>query len=143
MDTPFAKTSLRVVASPDRAVSNVIPVDYVAKAVVAAIHRDDISQMNIAHSKSIPLHFSFPKMVELNGYKNYKFVDSIPADLNMLEALYYSEVGNISTPYLYDDAFEFDTRTVRKLLADIPEPDIVNSTDLIFEFAVAQQFRNN
>lgn len=143
METPFAKSSLRVVAAPEKAVSNVIPVDYVAKAVVAAIHQDDIFQMNIAHSKSVPLSFSFPAMVELNGYKNYSFVKEIPQDLNMLEALYYSEVGNISTPYLYDDPFEFDTRTVRKLLAHIPEPDIIESTESIFKFAVSQQFKNN
>jgi len=143
METPFAKTPLRVTAAPGRAVSNVIPVDYVAKAVIAAIDRDDILQMNIAHSRSVPLEFSFPKMVELGGYKNYQIVDSVPKDMNMLEALYYSEVGNISTPYLYDDTFEFDARTVRELLANIPEPDVIKNTDAIFEFAVSQQFKNN
>lgn len=142
METPFANTTLRVLADPDRAVSNVIPVDYVAKAVVAAIDRDDIEQMNIAHSKSVPLSFSFPKMVELNGYKRYQIVDSIPNDLNMLEALYYAEVGNISSPYLFDDAFEFDTKTVRALLSHIEEPDVIANTDSIFRFAVAEQFKN-
>lgn len=143
MDTPFAKTKLRVYADLKRAVSNVIPVDYVAKAIVAAIERDDILQMNIAHSKSVPLSFSFPKMVELNGYKNYQIVDSIPNDMNMLEALYYSEVGNISSPYLFDDSFEFDTKTVRDLLSHIPEPDIMLNTEDIFKFALSQQFKNN
>jgi hypothetical protein len=60
----------------------------------------------------------------------------------MLEAAYYSELGNISTPYLNDDGFEFDTRTLRKLLADIPEPNVLENTFSIFEFAKESKFTN-
>jgi thioester reductase-like protein len=142
MDTPFSKTSLRIVASPERSVSNVIPVDYVAKAIVRAIECDDIVQMNIAHSKSIPLSFSLPIMIEINGFNSYMVVNQMPLNMNMLEAAYYSELGNISTPYLNDDGFEFDTRTLRKLLADIPEPNVLENTFSIFEFAKESKFTN-
>lgn len=140
METPYANVPLRIVADPERAVSNVISVDYVAKAIARAIYRDDIVQMNIANSKSVPLHFSLYKMIEFNGFKNYSVVKEIPRDMNELEMAYYSKLGNISTPYLYDDTFEFDTRKVRELMADYAEPNIEEQTDRILQFAKDQKF---
>jgi thioester reductase-like protein len=140
VDTPFATTSLRIAANPETAILNVVPVDYVAKAMTRAIHDNNITQINLTLSKGVPLKSSFKKMVEVSGYTNYTVVNKIPDNMNMLEALYYSKVGNIATPYLNDDTYILDTTNVRSIMTDIQEPDIEQFADEILGFAKAKGF---
>ena len=132
-ETTYGTQSLRIKAAPSTSMSNVIPVDYVAKAIVRAINMDDIVQMNLVSSIAVPLSISLSKMIEINGFRNYQIVDEIPEDMNMLEAIYYNQLGDVGSPYLHDVSYEFDARTVRRVLQDIEEPDIIAQIDEILE----------
>jgi thioester reductase-like protein len=142
METPFGKTSLRLMANINEAGSNVVPVDYVAKAIVAAIPRDDIKQLNIALSKAIPLKISLPRMIEINGYTNYTIVDRMPEKMNLLEAAYYAELGQISGPYINDELYNYDVTTLRTLLKHIPEPDYETNAAAVLNYAVQRKFED-
>ena len=140
METPFGNTPLRILANIEKAGSNVVPVDYVAKGIVAALQRDDIQQFNIALSKAIRLKDSLPRMIEINGYKKYQIVDTMPENMNLLEAAYYAELGQISGPYVDDEFYEYDVSTLRSLLSHIPEPVYEANAEAVLGYAVDRKF---
>jgi nucleoside-diphosphate-sugar epimerase len=119
---------------------NVVPADYVAKVIARVYNMDEVRELNIAHSKSIPNTFFIPLMLNKSGYENFTFVDKMPDDLNLVENIYYKSVGPQFTGYLNTPEHEFDTSLLRELLSDIEEPDVEGQFGKIYDFALQNNF---
>lgn len=125
-----------------KAYLNVIPVDYVAKAIVRILRDPSIKEMNLVNGKPFPMYKIVEKSMEMNGFNNLIFVDEEPQDKSMVERVFYKTVAKQLLQYVEASHHTFDTTQLRKLMADIPEPDIEVQFDQLFEFAQARSYEN-
>lgn len=129
---------VRIVANPD-SVLNVVPVDYIAKAITRVFDNDEVKELNLAYSNSLPVDFIVSHMIEHAGLKS-KIVDKIPEDLSILEKMYYKIVGPQFTEYLHTPWHRFDTTVLRRIMVDIPEVNIREVFPDLYGYAVEQEF---
>lgn len=101
---------------------NIIPVDYVAKVIVKSFQRDDIIQLNIAHSKSYDIAGGIKIIMEEAGHPNFNLVplEEFGAYQNFTERLYFEKIGKHLSPYLNAPKNEYDTLLLNSILP-IPE----------------------
>lgn len=116
----------------DSALLNIIPVDYSAKAIVRAMERADITEMNIVNSYGIGSGEIIEAILQFIEYMNYALVHSEPEEKNHYEELYYKVIGDQFNNYIHGPSSEFDTALVNSVMKDMPMPDIrQNLTDLL------------
>lgn len=121
---------------------NVVPVDYVAKAVVRILSNPHIEQLNLVSSNPFPVHKIIKKSVDMNGFTNFHYAEEEPVDKSILESIFYKSVGQQLIQYVDASHHTFDTTELRSLMHDVPEPDIETNFDDLFEFAQARQYLN-
>jgi nucleoside-diphosphate-sugar epimerase len=130
--------SVRILARPGGGI-NVVPVDYVAKAILRASGQD-LREVNIVHSRCLPHPFSIGTIMQAVGFPNFELVSSLPAGQNKLEKHYYRIVNQAFGPYMTCPPAEFDAATVARVMAGIPEPDVSGNFRALIEYAARQQF---
>lgn len=121
---------------------NVIPVDYVAKAIVRILRNPDVREMNLVSGKPFPMYKIVEKSMEMNGFSNLLFVDEEPEDKSAVEAVFYKTVAKQLLQYVEASHHTFDTSALREMMSDIPEPNIEEHFNELFEFAQARQYAN-
>jgi nucleoside-diphosphate-sugar epimerase len=111
---------------------NIIPVDYVAKVIVATFKREDIKQLNIVHNESFNLVKGLQLIMKEVGYSNFSVIqNTLDFDYkNTIEKLYYESIGKHLKPYLTSDANEYDTTLLNSIL-EIPKLDAESFTHMI------------
>jgi nucleoside-diphosphate-sugar epimerase len=111
---------------------NIIPVDYVAKVIVATFKREDIKQLNIVHNESFNLIKGLQLIMKEVGYSNFSVIqNTLDFDYkNTIEKLYYESIGKHLKPYLTSDANEYDTTLLNSIL-EIPKLDAESFTNMI------------
>jgi nucleoside-diphosphate-sugar epimerase len=111
---------------------NIIPVDYVAKVIVATFKREDIKQLNIVHNESFNLVKGLQLIMKEVGYSNFSVIqNTLDFDYkNTIEKLYYESIGKHLKPYLTSDANEYDTTLLNSIL-EIPKLDAESFTNMI------------
>ncbi|WP_264549750.1 SDR family oxidoreductase [Flavobacterium sp. N2820] len=111
---------------------NIIPVDYVAKVIVATFKREDIKQLNIVHNESFNLIKGLQLIMKEVGYSNFSVIqNTLDFDYkNTIEKLYYESIGKHLKPYLISDANEYDTTLLNSIL-EIPKLDAESFTHMI------------
>lgn len=126
----------------DETVLNIIPVDYVAKAVIRAFEREDIEQLNIVNHKSFNITEGLKIIMEEVKYSNYTFVENDPNFQyhNTTEKLYYESIGKHLKPYFIAEANEYNTTVLQSILP-IPELDNEAFTNMI-RYAIAHKFKD-
>jgi nucleoside-diphosphate-sugar epimerase len=129
---------VRIVANPD-SVLNVVPVDYIAKAITRVFGNDEIKELNLAYSNSLPVDYIVSYMIGHAGLKS-KIVDKIPEDLSILEKMYYKIVGPQFTEYIHTPWHKFDTAVLRQVMEDIPEVNMQKAFPKLYGYAVEQEF---
>ena len=118
---------------------NILPVDYVAKAIVK-VSQTDIRELNIANSASVPHTQYIPRVLEAVGYQNYTLVEEQPRDLNLTEKAYYKTAGSVFTPYMNAPGHEYDTAKLQQLMTDADEPAVLDNFPGLMDFAVQSGF---
>lgn len=121
---------------------NVVPSDYVAKAIVRAFFKTDIRELNITSSHNISISKLVSSMLTNIGIKTFKLVDEVPVDLGTAEKIYYETIGQQISPYINTPEFQFDTRLLRMLMHDVPEPDVTNNLTMMLDYAIAKEFKD-
>lgn len=119
---------------------NIIPSDYVAKAISRAFYRADITELNLTHTKVFDNKVLLPTMLNRIGVKNYEFVDQMPEKFTLAEKLYYKTAGLQFSPYLSTYEHQYDSTKVRQVMNDISEPSIHDHFEQLFEFAMEKNF---
>ena len=122
---------------------NIIPVDYVAKALTRLVDNTKIDQINIVSSKEVPIQEVLTKMFAVSGFHDYSFVENYYENTNYFEKIYYKTAGEQLSDYFGENnAFVFDARKVRELMSDIEDPNISEQFTDLYTHAHAIDFDN-
>ncbi len=96
---------------------NVVPADYVAKAIYQVIAQDDPGESyHVVNERSIPNPLLVHTLLEGIGVADYELVERLPARLTRLEALFYRSAVGALLPYVCAEEMTFDTRSISTVL---------------------------
>ncbi|WP_299049362.1 SDR family oxidoreductase [uncultured Polaribacter sp.] len=125
---------------------NIVPVDFVSKAILHALLTPSISELNIVNPKQI-LHESYVgDVLESFNINTYEYVTQKPENLNAFEQLYYKSIGNLFEKYVSIPDLQFKSEQILKLI-DKLQLDITlgvheNFMNLI-DFSVQKKFKKS
>ncbi len=123
----------------EKATMNVVPVDFVAKTIIKAVHQDT-GQLNIANPAAVNTLQVTQAGLECIGYEDVRFVESVPKDLNRVEQFYYKTVGALFDSYINDDASIYDCSKLLAFMAPVTIPPLVEHLAGIVSFAMQFDF---
>ncbi len=115
---------LRIHMSRDSKV-NVVPVDFVAKAVLASFQQD-IPYVNLTYPQSIANRHLYGSMLHALHFDQYEFVEEMPSGLNKSERFYYRSIDKVYNPYLNQCNNEYDSR----LICSLTGTELITEIDL-------------
>ncbi len=125
---------------------NIVPVDFVAKAILYAFLNPEIKELNIVNPKQI-LHKNYVgDVLESFDVKSYEYVTEKPEDLNPFEQLYYKSIGGLFEKYVSIPDLQFKSEQILKLVEQL-QLDITlgvheNFMNLI-NFSVEKKFKKS
>ena len=125
---------------------NIVPVDFVSKAILYAYLNPTIKELNIVNPKQI-LHKNYVgDVLEAFDINNYEYVDEKPVNLNAFEQLYYKSIGGLFEKYVSIPDLQFKSDQILKLIEQL-QLDITlgvheNFMNLI-DFSVEKKFRKS
>jgi nucleoside-diphosphate-sugar epimerase len=124
---------------PEKSVINIVPVDYVAKALVSSLD-DTVTQLNVVHPHDVSCRTLFKSGFELINFNDYTFIDDMPEYVTPVEKMLYTTVGDQLGPYINTPEHHFNTSLLQGLLPDIRIPSVEDHFSRLLEFAVSQKF---
>jgi len=125
---------------------NIVPVDFVSKAVLYAFLKPDIKELNIVNPKQI-LHKDYVgDVLESFNINTYEYIEKKPEDLTIFEQLYYKSIGGLFEKYVSIPDLQFQPDLILKLIDQL-QLDITlgvheNFMNLI-NFSVEKKFRKS
>ena len=125
---------------------NIVPVDFVSKAILHAYLNPSIKELNIVNPKQI-LHKNYVgNVLESFDINTYEYVDEKPENLNAFEQLYYKSIGGLFEKYVAIPDLQFKPEEILKLIEKL-QLDITlgvheNFMNLI-DFSVEKKFRKS
>lgn len=123
----------------EKATMNVVPVDFVAKTIVKAVHQD-AGQLNIANPAAINTVRATQAVLDCIGYEDVRFVEAVPKDPNRVEQFYYKTVGALFDSYINNDASIYDCSKLMAFMAPVTIPPLVDHVSGIVSFAMRFDF---
>jgi nucleoside-diphosphate-sugar epimerase len=125
---------------------NIVPVDFVSKAILHAFLNPTIKELNIVNPKQI-LHKDYVGDV-LNAFNisSYEYVAEKPENLNAFEQLYYKSIGVIFEKYISIPDLQFKSDQILELIDQL-QLDVTlgvheNFMNLI-DFSVEKKFKKS
>lgn len=118
---------------------HLVPVDYVAKAVIAALHTP-ISELNIVPAVGCPVQESIATMLSIVGYPHYSFVDQLAAPTDRLQRAYQEKVVSSFGKYIQDAPYTFDNSQLLSLMAETPMPEVRSAFGALIQYAADRSF---
>ncbi len=119
---------------------NIVPVDYVAGALLAVTERPDIAELNIV-SDAPPKHTTyFGEILAELGVSNVSFVDVPPRSKNRVEKHYYRSVAPAFNPYITTPDASFDATLVQNTYP-LRQVDVGSNMRGLVAYAVRRGFR--
>lgn len=98
---------------------NIVPVDFVSKAILHAFKNPSIKELNIVNPKQI-LHKNYVgKVLESFQMNSYEYVNEKPENLNSFEQLYYKTIGSIFENYISIPDLQFKSDQIVKLIQQL------------------------
>ena len=125
---------------------NIVPVDFVSKAILHAYLNPDIKELNIVNPTQI-LHTDYVGEV-LNSFNvnSYTYVSERPENLNGFEQLYYKTIGSLFEKYISVPDLQFEVEEISKLIKKLKLNTILgvheNFMNLI-NFSVEKKFKKS
>jgi nucleoside-diphosphate-sugar epimerase len=125
---------------------NIVPVDFVSKAVLYAFLNPEIKELNIVNPKQI-LHKDYVgDVLESFDISAYEYIEEMPENLNIFEQLYYKSIGGLFENYVSIPDLQFQPDKILKLIEQL-NLDITlgvheNFMNLI-NFSVENEFRKS
>lgn len=133
---------IRIAANPLGSI-NVVPVDYVAKAIIRSFEDNQVNQLNAVSSKQIPMAYLLQSMCSYEGIK-CELIEQVlpPSNMSVVEKQYYETIGPMFSGYFSTPNHQFDTTNLRRILSDIKEADVEKEFKDLFEFAHENGFKS-
>lgn len=125
---------------------NIVPVDFVSKAILYAYLNPEIRELNIVNPKQI-LHKNYVgDVLESFNINSYEYVAEKPENLNGFEQLYYKSIGGLFEKYVSIPDLQFKSEQILKIVEQL-QLDITlgvheNFMNLI-NFSVEKKFRKS
>lgn len=125
---------------------NIVPVDFVSKAVLYAFLHPEIKELNIVNPKQI-LHKDYVgSVLESFNINSYEYAEEKPENQSVFEQLYYKSIGSLFEKYISIPDLQFKPEQIIKLIEQL-QLDITlgvheNFMNLI-NFSVEKKFRNS
>ena len=125
---------------------NIVPVDFVSKAVLYAFLNPEIKELNIVNPKQI-LHKDYVgDVLESFNISDYEYMEEMPENLNIFEQLYYKSIGGLFEKYVSIPDLQFQPDQILKLIEQL-KLDLTlgvheNFMNLI-NFSVQKKFRKS
>lgn len=115
------KTTFDVrIAINESAGLNIVPVDFAAKVMYQVAARNiEGTHFHLVNNQETRHNFYLKTLLESFNIDGFKFVDQKPADLNKLESFYYKTVGDIFTPYIGQEAIDFNIDNLKALYDEV------------------------
>lgn len=125
---------------------NIIPVDFVSKAILYAFLNPDIAELNIVNPKQI-LHKNYVgDVLESFNISSYEYVSEKPENLNAFEQLYYKSIGGLFEKYVSVPDLQFKPSLILKLIEEL-KLDITlgvhNNFMNLINFSVEKKFKKS
>ncbi len=125
---------------------NIVPVDFVSKAVLYAFSNPSIKELNIVNPKQI-LHKDYVgDVLESFNISSYEYIEEKPENLNVFEELYYKSIGNLFEKYVSIPDLQFQPDLILKLIDQLQLDKTLgvhkNFMNLI-NFSVEKKFRKS
>lgn len=122
---------------------NIIPVDYVAKVITKAIHKD-IHQLNIVHSKCTNLVSGMSRIIETVNSTNFTFINTSNTSGKLMnksrvEKFYYDTLGIHLNSYLTCKPYEYDTQLLESIVP-IPSYNLEDYLEHTISYAKSNSF---
>ena len=118
---------------------NIIPVDYVAKAIVACM-QSDIRQLNVVHPKNVSCRSLFTNGFNFIRFNRYSFHEHLPKQATFIEKMLQSTIGQQLGPYIETPVHYFDTADLKKLMEKVELPEIEDHFTGLIGYAVKHKF---
>ncbi|MBP2830767.1 SDR family oxidoreductase [Aquimarina sp. U1-2] len=119
---------------------NIVPVDYVAKGIVRAAYSNE-EQINITLTQNVPMLHIISSILQKCNIE-IEVVSQEPESKTTIEKLFYKTLGNQFIKYATGKKHHFESTLIRKLLADIEEPKMLDYFSEIYNFAHDINFDN-
>ena len=125
---------------------NIVPVDFVAKAVLHAFLNEDLKELNIVNPQQI-LHKNYLGDV-LQSFKinDFEYTTTKPSNLNTFEELYYKSIGLLFENYVSVPDLQFKAKAISEFIEqlNIPKNLGVHSNFMnLIDFSVEKKFRKS
>ncbi|PWH86893.1 SDR family oxidoreductase [Brumimicrobium oceani] len=125
---------------------NIVPVDFVSKAILYAFLNPEIKELNIVNPKQI-LHKDYVgNVLESFNIHSYKYVEEKPENQNAFEQLYYKTLGGLFEKYISVPDLQFKPDLILKLIEQLKLEITLgvheNFMNLI-NFSVEQKFKKS
>tara|TARA_R110002049_G_scaffold252877_2_gene428188 strand:+ start:544 stop:1659 length:1116 start_codon:yes stop_codon:yes gene_type:complete len=125
---------------------NIVPVDFVSKAVLYAFLNPELKELNIVNPKQI-LHKDYVgDVLESFNISSYEYIEEMPDNLNIFEQLYYKSIGGLFEKYVSIPDLQFQPDQILKLIhhlkLDITLGVHENFMNLI-NFSVEKKFKKS
>jgi nucleoside-diphosphate-sugar epimerase len=125
---------------------NIVPVDFVSKAILYAFLNPDIKELNIVNPKQI-LHKEYVgNVLESFNISSYEYIEEKPENLNAFEQLYYKSIGGLFEKYVSIPDLQFKPDQILKLIEQLQLKNTLgvheNFMNLI-NFSVEKKFRKS
>lgn len=125
---------------------NIVPVDFVSKAILHAFLNPDIRELNIVNPEQI-LHKDYVgDVLESFAIKDYEYASEKPINLNRFEQLYYKTIGSVFEKYVSIPDLQFDAKHIQKLIEQLKLDATLgvheNFMNLI-DFSVEKKFKKS
>jgi len=98
---------------------NIVPVDFVAKAILHAGKRPSIKELNIVNPKPVLHKMYVEKVLQYFNIGSYELMHYMPIDLNLFETLYYKSIGAVFEKYISIPDLKFNTDAILNLIEDL------------------------
>jgi nucleoside-diphosphate-sugar epimerase len=125
---------------------NIVPVDFVSKAILYAVSHPEIRELNIVNPKQV-LHKNYVgKVLESFQINDYEYMDKMPINLNSFEELYYKTIGELFKNYISIPDLQFDSHRIKEVIKQLKLDTTLgvheNFMNLI-NFSVEKKFRQS
>ncbi len=119
---------------------HMISVDYVAKTIAKVYSMSDIGELNIIPAKGLGTKYT-AMLMDVIGYKNYKFVSEPHPPRNEVEAMYQMKVAPSFGTYLMEDEYQFDNSKLLNIMGENSIPALEKEYGEMIQFAKDQMFK--
>ncbi len=125
---------------------NIVPVDFVSKAILYAYLNPDIEELNIVNPKPI-LHKNYVSDV-LKYFKvhSFEYINNMPMNLNLFESLYYKSIGQIFEKYISMPELQFHSEAILKFINQLQLDHTLGVHDNfmnLINYSVEKNFRRS